>query len=383
MRKPKARGNGQGSVYQVSGTAHERAPWVAVVTVGHQLDGRPIRRCRYRSSRPEALAALRDMLADRAAGRTVRDDRMTLTGYARTWLGGVEQSRRPATWRRYESIVRSWIAPIVGDRPLLALSVADVRAFVARVESAGGPRLARSCLVILRILLGAAVREELVGRNVATLVVPPETGQPQRDTLTAAEARAILAASAGSRWRALWCVALVGGLRASELCGLRWEDRDGDTLRPTFQLVRHGEGYALGPLKAGEGRIIGLPPFAIAALETWKAAQNKERLAAGRGWRGIDAEGNSLMFTFPDGRPVPRERVWREWHRACQRAGVRHLPLHAARRFVASQQTAAADLKVAQATLGHARADMTASVYAQAVEGARRAAEAMQEVLSG
>ena len=55
MRKPRARGNGDGSLYCVFG---RRMPWAAVVTVGWTPSGKPVRRARYAKTRAEAEALL-------------------------------------------------------------------------------------------------------------------------------------------------------------------------------------------------------------------------------------------------------------------------------------------------------------------------------------
>jgi integrase len=79
---------------------------------------------------------------------------------------------------------------------------------------------------VLRNALQAAVREELLQRNVAKLVqVNAPTYEINRG-LTADLGRKLLVAAHADHLHALYVLALYLGLRRGELLGLRWEDVD-------------------------------------------------------------------------------------------------------------------------------------------------------------
>jgi integrase len=90
---------------------------------------------------------------------------------------------------------------------------------------------ARSVQIIhstLRTMLSEAMREELIERNVATVVRPPSVEHVEVQPWSIEEAGRFLAASADHRLHALFAVGVALGLRKGELLALRWEDVDLD-----------------------------------------------------------------------------------------------------------------------------------------------------------
>lgn len=69
--------------------------------------------------------------------------------------------------------------PLLGTKGLESLGVADVRRFTTRMQSATSlrPATAKEAHRVLRAALTAAVREELITRNIASLVEPPRVKQ--------------------------------------------------------------------------------------------------------------------------------------------------------------------------------------------------------------
>jgi integrase len=90
------------------------------------------------------------------------------------------------------------------------------------------------------------VRQELIFRNPCTLIDAPQPEEPESETLTAAEARALLRLTDGRRNGTRWSVGLALGLRQTEALGLRraYVDLDKAVFYVDWQLkhehYRHG-----------------------------------------------------------------------------------------------------------------------------------------------
>lgn len=83
----------------------------------------------------------------------------------------VRLHRAPKSHQGYELVVRRHIVPALGRRRLRSLSVSDVRGLVRALEESGmGARGVQQVHAVLRNGLQSAVRDELLGRNVAKLV---------------------------------------------------------------------------------------------------------------------------------------------------------------------------------------------------------------------
>ena len=165
--------------------------------------------------------------------------------------------RRPRTYHGYESVVRLYVIPELGNKQLAKLTARDVRVFITRIraqclcckhrvdaardvpqccarpggqccESRLSACMVQSIHAVLRNALESAVREEVVPRNVAKLVRVTTPKYAVNRGLSLAQARRVLRAAKTERLYALYVLALCLGLRRGELLGLRWEDIDLD-----------------------------------------------------------------------------------------------------------------------------------------------------------
>src|SRR5215813_12489325 len=99
------RGNNEGSV--------SRRPdglWEARIT----LEGGK-RKSFYAKTRQEAARKLAAALRDQVAGLPVVGDRQTVGQYLLSWLQAAKPTIRERTWRRYESLVRIHVIPVLGS----------------------------------------------------------------------------------------------------------------------------------------------------------------------------------------------------------------------------------------------------------------------------
>src|SRR5262249_31005347 len=148
----------------------------------------------------------------------VKIERQTFAQFLQLWLeDSVKPSVRPLTYEQYRQHVRLYLAPVFGHYRLDKLAPQHVRAFIKLPLEAGlSPRTVQLSLATLRCALGQAVKDGLMGRNVAKLVDAPSQRHIQRRTLSPHEARAFLDATKGDRLEALYTVAVTLGLRMGE-----------------------------------------------------------------------------------------------------------------------------------------------------------------------
>jgi integrase len=240
-RKPNLRS----SIYQ-----GRDGKWHGWVTMGVRVDGSPDRRHRSGATEPEVTVKVRKLEAQRDAGKTTKPGRVpTLTQWMRTYIsdiaplrvsqGTIDSTYRPKTER--------WIIPKLGKHRIDRLYPEHLYKFYGSLREEG--LSANTILQIHRILsraLNIAIRHELIGRNPCKLIDAPQYEEPETDTLTVAEARALLRLTAGRRNGTRWSVGLALGLRQNEARGLRWQyvDLDKAVIRVHWQIThdryRHG-----------------------------------------------------------------------------------------------------------------------------------------------
>lgn len=377
-----------------------------------------------RKACPEARATLRALLAAEPAA--LEADRMTVGQYLSGWLDDTKDRFAPATWRKYEQHIRVHLAPALGHRHLSELSVGDVRGYLRAVRV--DPQTARHHRATLRRALADAVREGLVGRNVAALAEPPPLPHRERPILTAAQVRTLIDGTRDDRLHALWVLLATTGLREAEALGLTWEDVDldvegrlrneeqttahrpramvdvrsvagnsdaapgsrpewlaghGGYPKPASVHVRHtlhridGQWQLRAPKTPKSRRTVTLPEVAANALRAHFTAQKQEWLAAGRpGELG-------LVFVRPDGRPYHGSKLTTLLYPILERLGLPRVTCHDLRHTASTILfDAGVDLEDVAKMLGHTDSRMLRERYVHVrPERSDAVAKRMQEAV--
>jgi integrase len=211
---------------------------------------------------------------------------------------------------RYAALLRDYVRPHVGARPLKQLTPLEIQAIYDRLAVGGrrdgkpGGLAPQHILAVHRCLhraLEQAVTWRLLAANVATGATPPP--RPHRKVVALAPEQVALLLGAAdhspSPWLGPWTVlAAATGARNGELCGLEWADLDLDagTVRfhqaltiidpailPDADSGGRRKELAVGPVKsAASSAILTLPPFAVQALRQHRRQQARWRLACGQ-----------------------------------------------------------------------------------------------------
>ncbi len=184
------------------------------------------------------------------------------------------------------------------------------------------PATVRYLRAVLSVALADGVREDLLGRNVASAIRLP-VAKSDFQPFTVGEARKYLAAAAFHRQAALFELALRTGLRQGELLGLRWDDIDLDAgyLSVRRTLARTKGGPTFQPVKTHRSaRRIMLPRECIASLGRHLRRQGIDQREAGTGWKDT-----GLVFANPTGGPLQPASVHRNHKILCDVADVRYV----------------------------------------------------------
>jgi integrase len=156
------------------------------------------------------------------------------------WLENVVLGDHPyTTYAAYEQCVRLHLKPRLGGKKLNGLNITDVRAFKAAMIKDKGASIAKRALAPLRSALTAAMKEDLLMRNVAQLVDLPEVEVGDYEPWSHEEATTFFRA-AQSHWLYAGFLLRSSCLRRGEVRGLRWSDVDlqNRTLRVRLQSQR-------------------------------------------------------------------------------------------------------------------------------------------------
>jgi integrase len=318
----------------------------------------------------------------------------TLAPYLAYWLREVvEPNLAPLTASTYETLVRLYIVPCLGKKRLDRLGVRDVQTWLngvrrqcqccaqgkdlARPEGkrrccalgrccgqVPSARTVRDLRTVLRSALSHAMKEELIIKNVAALVTVPKGRARKTQAWSSEEARAFLESARGGDdpLYAAFVLVLVLGLRKGEALGLTWEDIDLDAeeLAISHQLQRVRRRLLHRETKTEESdATLPLPAICRTALAVRRKQHDDHRADVGPSWQNT-----GFVFTGRHGMPVDPRTFNRAFTARCEKAGVRVITVHDARRTCA---TLLVDLdvhpRVAMRILRHAQFAVTMEVY--------------------
>lgn len=257
---------------------------------------------------------------------TFRPDRLTpavsVNTYAAQWLDGRRNRNAQNDRRLLELHVLAvpWFASLpMGDvRPKHLLKL------IAELRAAG--RLSEKSISLTLDLLRVMFRDAVIGDTLAATpyVVPrgelKRTGK-KRTAYEAGEAAKLLEMPTELAWLAWNHVALYGGLRCGEICGLRWGDWD-DTPRPLGALVVERQ-YDDQPLKTERPRLVPVHPELKARLLIWREQ-----------WAAIHCrEPGPMDRMFPGvgGSALTKSSAYKAWLRSCAASGVINRSVHSTR----------------------------------------------------
>lgn len=353
------RANGEGTIYRRSDGRWEAALYVP------DAEGRRRRKRLYGRTRAEVATQLRAASARIDRGLPAVDAGTRLDVYLPMWLDQVARpTLRPKTIEGYETVIRRHLLPRIGAKTLRSLTTSDVRVLMAGMTKQGlAPRTVQYVHAVLRTALAQAVRDDLVGRNVASVVRAPRQTRREAAFLTPDEARQLIAAAKGTDLEAVVVVALTLGLRRGELLGLRWSaiNLDAGQLRIVATVQRvSGELLIEEPKTRSSVRTLPVPAMTITALREHRVRQAARRLAAGPRWRDHD-----LVFTSGVGSPIDPRNFDREFKELLDSACVPRIRFHDLRHtfatFLLAEGTPA---RVVMELLGHSQIGITMNTYA-------------------
>jgi integrase len=380
--------NGEGSLYREA-----NGVWRATYRVPGE--SRP-RRVRGRT-REEALRRRADAYAKALAEapRTPSDSRLTASStiaeLAAWWLHTIAAVRvRPSSLGKYVDRVDR-ITAWIGDVRVGSLRVEQVASWQAKLLETLSAKTVADTRATLRSLMEEALLLELVASNPVDRVRPPKARPPARRALTAAEARALVAAAADARLGAAVALLFVQGWRVSEVLGLAWSDLDLDAGVANVSrasVYADGVGMMLGPPKTegSKGQHL-LTPVVVDLLRRRRRVQNEERLRAGSEWQDAVYEGRpvDLVFTTAAGGLLLRQAVAKAVASAASAAGIdpSGLGTHAGRSTAITVLYAEEGLDLADVArhVGHSSPSTTAGYVRHLGRRPKATAEAARRLL--
>ena len=255
--------------------------------------------------------------------------------YATRWLDR-QSHLRPRTLELYGYLLRDYLRPALGERPLSALTVTEVTAWhqgLARRR----PKMAPKAYRLLAQIMKAATSDGFIVKSPVAVKGAARERVVKRPIPSVAEVDAI-AAAVPQQYGAMVLLAAWCALRFGELAALRRAHIDllhGEVIvTETVTELATGE-RLIGPPKTDAGRrAVAIPPNVLPAVEGHLAT--------------VGPEPDTLLFPGADGGYLRRGHFYHQtWTPALRTAGLRfrfHDLRHAGLTWAAAQGATIAEL---------------------------------------
>jgi integrase len=301
---------------------------------------------------------------------------MTFRSYATGWVEThAGQACKFSTARVYRSNLDRHIIPVLGDKPVTAISRMDCRTLIAECRRKGLSR--KSIENISRTVssvLSQAMEDGLITGNPAFRLGRyyrnGDEMKPGVSPLTADEMSVLLATARKDfpREYPLFLCAVRTGLRLGELLALRWPDID---LNGRFIEVRGNlvAGRLTTP-KNGKTRRVDMSAQLTDTLRALLRARKRETLK--NGWGNVP----EWVFCRESGRPLDADNLrHRVFYKLLEKAALRRVRFHDLRHTFASLllQNGESPAYVKE-QMGHSSIQVTVDVYGHLIPGANRQA---------
>jgi integrase len=227
----------------ISGAPNPDGYYEAKVWMGTKSDGKPDRRHVQRKTLAAVRARVKELEAQRDAGRVTRAGRAPtvremLERHLTVVLPG--RGRAPRTIADYRSKCRNDIFPRWGGQRIDRLRRDQIEDGLAEMLDTHAASHVRKVHAILSSAFEDQVKNGTVKRNPLEHITAPPADEPDVTALTQAQAQNIAAVAMSRPNGVRWSVGLATGLRQGEALGLRWSFIDLDTgwMRIWHQLQR-------------------------------------------------------------------------------------------------------------------------------------------------
>lgn len=232
---------------------------------------------------------------------------------------------------------------------------------------------------VLNHIFNFAVEIQILKENPVKAIKKPQVEHKEVEIYTQDEVVKLLECLESEKdvphWQIIFKLAIITGMRRSELCGLEFKhfDYDAGVVHIKQALTYTKEtGYNIHEIRKGNRtarqRTVYLPRDLIEDVKKLEHQRKIERFAIGK--KNLWMEGKyNLILAHNDGRPYHPRTVQRWWERFLKRHGLRYINVHALRHTSATMLIMeGVNIKTVSARLGHSSTRVTTGTYGHAVD---------------
>lgn len=303
-------------------------------------------------TRRDAVAKLRVVEAEIAAGTLGKHNELKFGDYVAGWLDSKSLSLKYSSYKDYRQVFENHVLPSFSNRLLCEISPMDIQQWIDALSRSGmSSSTVNKCYRYVRSCMKQAESWEVISRSPCRSIVLPRVDRPELEFLKPAEIPLLLEKSLEPE-RTLYGLLAMSGLRLGEGISLAWRHiHFEDSVISVERSWSYASRIFQEPKTRKSRRAVPLMPLLA------------DMLYPQRG------EPHSLLFTRDGKTPIDMGTVDRRFKKALREANLRSVTVHSLRHTYASSLLACgASVKALQVALGHASASMTLDTYSHLIQ---------------
>lgn len=273
---------------------------------------------------------------------------------ARSWLEYKKPNLRESTYIQYQGHVDNHLNPFFGKAKISRIDFDSIEKYIFCSHKTGtNPATLNKTLITLGSILKYAVKKKYINANPIHEVekqkaVSSVTGKI--NFLTPDEINSLFENTDAPKFKTLFMMAVLTGMRQGELLGLKWDDIDfGANQAHVKRTFNYGKFHE--PKTPASYRSIDLSPALMHELKKWKMARPPNVL--------------DLVFPSENGKAIDyHNMVKRYFHPALRKARVKRVRFHDLRHTYATLLIDQGEHpKYIQSQMGHSSIKVTLDTY--------------------
>ncbi len=283
----------------------------------------------------------------------------TLSEVGAKWLEYKKPNVRASTFEQYEGHVSNHLKPYFGMTQINKVNFDAIERYIAYANQNGirKPTL-RKILITLGAILSYAVKKRYIDFNPMRDVEKPKgitRAGKEMEFLKPEEIRAFLKNIGDQKYKTLFTLAVMSGMRQGEILGLKWADIDWFNNQVLVnRTFNHGKFYE--PKSNTSRRSIDIGSTVMAEIRKWRLACPPNELG--------------LVFPNENGKPIDCNNMIKyQFQPALRRAGLRKIRFHDLRHTYATLFINQGEHpKYIQTQMGHSSIKVTMDTYGHLME---------------
>jgi integrase len=371
----------------VKGSLKERSPghWAIIIDIPDPASGKRRRKWHsFSGTKRQAQIECARLISVVQGGTYLEPSKTTVAEFLILWLGHIKSHVTPKSHERYAGLVNQNIIPLLGAVHLTKLKPAQISAAYSaalaggrRDAKSGGlsPRTVGHMHRVLKQALTQAVKWELLTRNPADAVDPPQVEWSPMHTYDLSETVQLIEAVRETPLLVPTLLAVLCGLRRGEICALRWRNVDlaAGQMSVVESLEQTKAGLRFKSPKSGKGRTVALSATMVEELRAQRIRRAKELLKL-----GLALSDDDLVIAHPDGSLIAPIYISQLWGRKVKNSKLKRIRFHDLRHTHATHLLSGnVHPKIASERLGHSKVGITLDLYSHVIPGMQEDAAAM------